>query len=746
MPSVRTVVRILIAAFLIAAPLLMALEAPAGAQAGNPTVLSGNTSRTDRAVSNSPTVSIDSVSPNFAEPGKRITVRGTVTNNTGSPVSGLQIAMQTASTAFGTRSAMEGYVSGASVSSGYLATNQVGGAFPVPGVFHTGTTVNWSVSFPASDGGYPGFGVYPLAAVVYDSSFSPLATDRTLLPYWPGNGSAQPLRASWIWPLVDQPKKGPCPQGLADNTLASSLEPSGRLGGLLNAGLSPAAGAANLTWAVDPALLADAQVMTTPYKTGGSAGCSGTTGEPASQAAKNWLDSLDIGTAGQPMFVTPYADADMTALAHAGLLANTTPSMQSAYSTGERVASQVLRRPFGQAGTGDGGAPSAAWLPGGPTDSGVLSALNETGRVNTVVLGSGDEPSMTSTVNEVPVRSGSKARVLLADSQLTSVLGSATAGSSPGAQFAAEQDFLAETAMITAEAPSESGRSIIIAPPRRWAPPVGEAKALLNESVQAPWLRPAKLSSVASSAAQPQRLPFYQHNADQLPSSYMRFLRAVGRNVRTYKDLLYNPPPAVTQSLQAAMVSTASSAWRGVGGGTGTANLIDLAEFVHDSERKVQIIAGDKYLLAGASGDIAVSVRNGMTQPVQIAVRAGTLPDAGAAASVGQLSVGKFDALMTISPGKTGTVKIPVQARGIETTTLRLQLVTRNGTPLSWTQQPLTVQVTRYGRALIILIGAALGVVVLASGVRWVRQWRNGTTAGSEAPDDKAESATRPAR
>src|SRR5215475_449558 len=106
MPSVRTVVRTLIAAFLIAAPLLAALELPAGAQAASPV------SRTDRAVSRSLSVSIDSVSPNWAQPGKRITVQGTVTNNTGSPVAGLQIQLQTSTQWFTTRSAMESYAAG----------------------------------------------------------------------------------------------------------------------------------------------------------------------------------------------------------------------------------------------------------------------------------------------------------------------------------------------------------------------------------------------------------------------------------------------------------------------------------------------------------------------------------------------------------------------------------------------------------------------------------------------------------
>ena len=173
MPSVRTVVRTLIAALLIAAPLLVALEVPAAARTGN------SFSGTDQAASHSLTISIDSVSPQWAQPGKQITVHGTVTNNTGSPVSGLQVAIQTESTAaFGDRSTMETYAAGGAVSSAYLATTPVGTPYTLPGTFHSGTTLSWSVSFPASEAGYTQFGVYPLAAVLYNSSLASIRTDR----------------------------------------------------------------------------------------------------------------------------------------------------------------------------------------------------------------------------------------------------------------------------------------------------------------------------------------------------------------------------------------------------------------------------------------------------------------------------------------------------------------------------------------------------------------------------------------
>ena len=79
---------------------------------------------------------------------------------------------------------------------------------------------------------------------------------------------------------------------------------------------------------------------------------------------------------------------------------------------------------------------------------------------------------------------------LLADSDITSILGSASAGSSAGAQFAAEQDFLAQTAMIVAEGPNTPPRSLVVAPPAGWDPSPAEAADLLALTTRRPGCAP----------------------------------------------------------------------------------------------------------------------------------------------------------------------------------------------------------------------------------------------------------------
>jgi hypothetical protein len=725
MPSVRTLVRTLIAGFLaLAGPVLAAFGAPAHAQ------VTQQSARTSAAVSHSLTVIIDAVTPSVVQPDSTITVSGTLTNDTGSAVSGIGMELLSSSQVFSSRSQMDTYVANGSGVS--LASE--GTPVPVSTTLRNGSTVRWSASFSAANAVYGQFGVYPLVAqAVYTASYQPLAADRTLLPYWPGKGSARPLSIAWIWPLIDVPEQelpqlGSCYQTLASASLATSLGTRGRLGSLLSVGLRWA-DKTHLTWVVDPALLSDATVMTRAYRVGGNSVCSETTRMPASSAASSWLSTLRQGTADQPMFLTPYADADVAALSHAGM----DTDLRTAYTLGESIASQILSRPFGinATGTGSGGSASVAWPADGTADAGVLSSLAKNAGISTVVLNSNEMPEQASSssfsadtaIAPATTGIGTTMHVLLADSQLTSVLGSASADSSAGAQFAAEQDFLAQTAMIAAELPNSS-RSIVVAPPRRWDPSAAEASALLSLTSQAPWLRPVSLSSLASSRSDPparQALPRNNVNSAELSGDYLGQVKSVDANLALYKNLLYQPGANVLQTLDAAAAVTESSAWRGGGGAAGQLAMARLSGYLSDNEHEVQIITGnpetpEKYLLGGTSGDAPVSVRNDLDVPVQVQVAAILPADS-------QLTVGKFDSLITVSAKETSTVQMPVHSSALGTTTLQLQLQTRNGLPLTWTSQSLSIQVTRYGRVLLVLIAAALGVLVLTSVARWIRKW-----------------------
>jgi hypothetical protein len=723
MRSVRTVVRTLIACFLaLAGPLLAAPAVAAHAQAA---VALKQSSGTDSASSRQLTISIDSVSPSYATPTSTITVSGTLTNDTGSPLPGIQVQLLSAQQWFTTRADMDSYAAGSNLS--YIFPQpEFDATYALPATFHSGATLRWSASFSAAAAGYSTFGVYPLAAQAEYANGTPITADRTFLPFWPGKGSADALATSWIWPLIDQPQRDPCQQTLASNSLAGSLSSGGRLSTLLTVGQQWAQ-RDHLTWAVDPALLSDAQVMTHNYAVGGDASCTGSPHKPASKAAANWLTQLSTGTANDPMFLTPYADVDVSALSHAGLDSD----LKTAYQLGESVARQILSRPFGINGesSGDGAAPAIAWPANGVADESVLTSLASDGGISSVLLNSGQIPSTDApydnALGKTTTLSGGSMSVLLADSEVTSVLGSASVGSSAGSQFAAEQDLLAQTAMISAEAPFyKTPRTLVIAPPRSWDPSAGEASRLLALTDSAPWLRKVPLSTLTSAASKltaHKSLPSYRVGPDELSSGYLDDVRSADSDLALYEDLLSQPSRDLHQSLEEATVATESTAWRGAGAATGKLALKKLKTYLNDGTHSVRILTGTKLLLAGQSGPAPVSVQNSGQLPVQVRVMA--IPEST------QLSVGGIDKVITVEPNKTSLVPMTLHSSGTGTTVLQLELETKHELPMTWTAKSLSVEVTRYGRALLVLIGAALGVVVLASVARWVRRRRSEGTA-----------------
>jgi hypothetical protein len=673
-------------------------------------------------------VSITGMTPTVPGPDSTVTVSGTLANHTGSALPGISVNALTSTAEFQYPAQMTDFTNGSSD----ISLEQAG-QYQVPNSVPNGGTVRWSVQFPAADF-YDEFGVFPIEVQVSALGVTYTASASTFLVFWPGSGAAsQPagLQTAWVWPLIDTPQQGACRGTLATNELAGSVASGGRLSTLLDAG-SAWAHEDDLTWDIDPALLSDVSVMTRSYYTQGNAECSGRFEKPASKAASQWLSQLKTSTAGQPAFLTPYADVDVAALSHAGL----DPNIASAYRVGDTVAGQILPNTFGKDGTGtaDGSVLKAAWPADGEADAGVLTSLATTAGINTVILSSNEPPFSSSPAENALARTinsvGTSMSVLVANSRITSLLGTASATPTEAGQFNLTQDFLAQTAMIAAETDTE--RSLVIAPPTNWDPSPAEASALLSITHDAPWLHTTGLSALSKAAAQlptvSQVVP-KQVSSSELGDAYVDNLIKVQASLTLFENLLYQPSRQQIDSLEAALAAIESSAWRGRGEPGGWLAMTELSYYLTDAEHKVQIIGTNKkMLLFGQSGETPVSVENGLNEPIQVRVMAST--PAGS-----QLQVGPFSALLTVQGGQTNTVTMPVHSATIGTTTVQLQLATHNGSPLTWqgSSQLLSVEVTRIGRSLLIIIGGALGILVLTSAYRLRRKRRTGTRNGGSA-------------
>jgi len=683
----------------------------------------------ERASAGHLSVTINAMSPSYAAPGATVRLSGTITNGTRQTKAGLDVRLFTSASHFIARDGMDAYVS-RGVASDLIPA---GNPFFVSASLRPGATASWTASFQADTQGITSFGVYGVTAQLQDLAGNVISADQTLLPFWPGSrvaDLASPLKISWLWPLIGQPQQKVCTATLASNDLAGDLGQAGRLSALLDAGASHPG--AQLTWVIDPALLSDVSTMTRRYQVGGQATCTGATPQAASTAAARWLAALRKVTPDQPTVFTPYANVDMSALVHQGLTRN----LATAYRTGEAVAGSVLPRTSGR---------NVAWPPGGTADLSLLTNLAATEHVGTVVLNSSQMPPVNADAVFRPDDAVASLRVaglpmnvLLSDNTLTGVLraGNTSSGTlAKNTEFAVRQRFLAETAMIAAEAP-HSTRTVVVAPPGGWSPSEALASDLLRETTKAPWLTPTQLTSLSSAADTERAVPRHSPPASkaspgELSRGYLNAVRVVGGRLSVYRSMLYRPAAAYTRSLDEALLATQSAAWRGNGEPRGAALTRGLSEYVTSAEHKVRIISSAQVPMGGASGLVPVTIENGLHQAIRVRVVATVANTPG---RTSQLTIGHFQDVVTIPPqSPSSPVRLPVSSAPQGSTRISLSLTSADGTPLLFTEKSLTVQSTRYGRAILFLIGAAIGVFVLTSLYRaFRRRLRDDTHLGGE--------------
>jgi len=718
-PGPRAGIRLLALAVAIAAAALAA--APAAASSGGP-------ARPGAALPLS--VAITSVSPGYATAKGTVTVSGTVTNTTGTAAAGLAVQLWSSSIRLANRDAMDSYLSATEATDGESPLSK---SIQALATLPAHATRPWSLRLAVSQVGMTSFGVYPLAAEL--SQFgAPVDAARTFLPFWPGTSASRtvkPVTLAWIWPLIDVPHQTACP-ALLNDSLAASLASGGRLNQLLAVGGSALGRSADLTWAIDPALLNDAKVMTARYRVGGTATCSGASPRPASRAAQSWLAGVQSATARQDFFVTPYADVDVAALAHRGL--NT--ELADAFADGRAVAGAKgmlgqVQRTTADPGDGRDVTGPIAWPANGIADYGVLESLAAPpNNVGTVILNSTMMPpsppvSYTPTaVTTTPDGLGSQLNVLLADDGIKQILADPP-GSLPGlgtaspaaAAFAREQWFLAETAMIAAEAP-RTARAVVVAPPRRWDPGTALASALLNETTGTPWLRPASLASLVAtphptgqvSRQDPRQLLV---SRDELRLSLLRQVQRVQGQIGLLTSILVHPGP---RYLSMAMAAVESTAWSEIPGGRRTAKqlLHGISVYVAAQQRQVTIVDPLRVTLGGKSGEVPVLIANHLRQSVRVELRVAPSP--------GRITIGKLTRLVTVAAGQQRTIKIPVRAAEAGTSVLTLWLTTPTGQPLPASSARLTVEATHFGTMAIVIIGIALAVFVITAAGRAIRR------------------------
>jgi hypothetical protein len=685
---------------------------------------------TDQPNQSPVSLAITRISPQWATPRSVITVSGQLTN-----VSKQQISHLTVQLFSGDVITSVSELQQDAADPGYLAGDLVQGAtWQLAAGLAPGGTIGWSIRVHAAALGMTGFGVYPITAEAESYDLPPaLASSASFLPYLPakhgpyaGTLPRRPQRIAWLWPLIGDPLLAPLGQSDCAvpqaTQLAASLARNGTLGELLAVGREYSA-TDQLTWAVDPALVADASAI---------GQCSARPG--VAKAATSWLTGLVQGTRGQPLFVTPYADVDVSALVRQGDSAG----VQLAYQLGRLAASGPLRRDLSSAQAASAAPGSAGqvaafgWAPDGlsgsvPQRNGTLNALAAPGiGIRTLLLGDSSAGAPPGRVFRVLTGIGTYVTVLRSSDDLTSLLGSAT--SAPGSAFGTAQEFLAETMLMTGQ-----GQGAIIvtppAPPKLWQPPAGLAASLLAETAEAPWLSPVSLPSLTAGRAATGQLPAASVSYPSYGRAFLRGLAALGQQVSQLQAL--QAAPQQRQDLNLAVAALESSAWEG----TPQPPLLGLIskdiKYVEKQQLGVRIVADDRYTLGGLKGTVPVSVVNGLNYAVTVQLKVQyDQPPGGGTVSIAATPVGT----LTIPKNSAQPVKLRVHTTQVGSTTISLALVNVNGQPLPSPTVTTTVQATQFGTLAMIILAAALGVFMIASAARAIRRGRPAPAGPAAGP------------
>jgi hypothetical protein len=286
--------------------------------------------------------------------------------------------------------------------------------------------------------------------------------------------------------------------------------------------------------------------------------------------------------------------------------------------------------------------------------------------------------------------------------------------------------------MITAEAPADS-RMLVLAPPRRWDPPVAYARALAADLARLPWLAPVDAQQAAADTVVVDRGPLVYPAAArkrELPAAQVRQVVTVQGLVTDFRSALADADASTELSPYADGLRRAgSAAWRTDprAGAAYTDRLLRQISAVRAKVTMSSPATGD-YTLASADSPLLLTLENGLDVPVSVRIKL-TAPAGLVVSDVG---------VVQIPAGDKRTVRVPASVQRTGTFKVRGQLTTPGQDTLG-REIILSVRSTAYGGLALGITGLAFAVLVGAVLVRLVRRLRGPPDAGPVAAGSPAD-------
>ncbi|MEU6069547.1 DUF6049 family protein [Streptomyces sp. NPDC047082] len=685
------------------------------------------------ASSDAVSVSLDSLSPSVPSDGDTLTVSGTVTNNGKQSVTGAHVGLRV-----GPELTIRSAIDSAADRSDSLQTSlgsEVGGKYVAKfAKLPPHVAQHFSISVPVDKLDLGEDGVYELGVSLSgQTSAQPweqvLGIQRTFLPWQPDEADTK-TKTTFLWPLISTvhmtARTGAGEQQtpvFLNDDLARDIAPGGRLAQMLALGKD-----LDVTWVIDPDLLASVDAMTRSYRIQGDDHT--TTAGTHQAVAKQWLADLQKAVADKEVVALPFADPDLASLAHNGT--SVTGSLSHLKDATDVVTNTVEPILHVKPTT------DFAWPVSGAVDPSIIKVATSAGADK--VIARSDSLQETGGLTYTPSAArpiGGGTTAVVADSRLSRAFeGDLTKADSA---TLAVQEFLAQSLALNVQ--TDKQRNIVVAPQRMPSSSQAQAMAQAIGALQeGNWVQTQDLTAAAKAKPDPSattRIP----STSAYPSSLRKqeLPRSAFEQIARTQDKLDNFQVILTDESRVATpfgraINRAMSAsWRGrtveaVGFRAGVEAWLD------ELTDQVKLIDKSPTKLSGRSATIPVTVQNNLVQGVDHLVLRLT------STNPTRLKIGGEayqEQRVAVSGGHSQSVKFTTSANANGQATVIAQLYTEDGQEYG-TEVSFDVKVTEVTPTVMLVIGGGVLLLVLA-GFRMYTQRKR--AAAKEAEEDGPEEA-----
>ncbi|MFH9572368.1 DUF6049 family protein [Streptomyces sp. NPDC017454] len=709
-------------ALLAGTPLLAGLvQLPAA----SPAHADGQSAAKADADSGSVAVAVDSLTPSAPTDGDTVTVSGTVTNNGKQTVTDAHVGLRVGPEV-NTRSSLDAIAKDSDDLQGSIAPEIDDKYTEKFDKLTPGVAEHFNISVPVDDLDLGGDGVYEFAVSLSgETSAQPweqiLGIQRTFLP-WQPDGADPRTKTTALWPLVSTthmaaetgPNDEQTPVFLNDD-LAKEISPGGRLNQMVTLGKD-----LDVTWVVDPDLLASVDAMTGSYSVrDGDKTVTGT----HQAVAKQWLAELQDAVADEEVVALPYADPDLASLAHNGTdVTGSLNQLKSATDVIDDTVGPILHvKP----------STDFAWPVDGAVDRSIVKVATSAGADK--VIARSDSLKETSGLPYTPSAArpiGGGTTAVVADARMSRAFeGDLTKAS---ASTLAVQRFLAQSLALNLQTGTQ--RSVVIAPQRM---PSGSQARAMAEALRAlqdgTWSETQKLAAAAAAKPDPDattKVPAASSypaalRRKELPRSAFLQIARTQDTLDNFKVVLSDPSRVATP-FGRALNREMSASWRGRAD-EAESYRTGVKSYLDGLTGRVKLIEKSETKLSGRSATIPVTVQNNLVQDV------GPLVLRLTSTNPTRLEIDGADyeeQPISVSGGHSQSVKFTTSANANGRATVIAQLYTMDGRKYG---EPVTfdVKVTEITATVMLVIGGGVLLLVLA-GFRMYTQRKRAAARDAE--------------